>query len=173
MQSSSVWFAVSYALTRSMNPTYNGRWWFWHALISAFRFNSPSLHPTSGGPPNWNLVPSFLRRRKAQVLRTKLKTLLHFSIKIMPCHLFGSLRSPFFGTGMHWLLCHLSWSTLPSKKSETCLWTIRHGVSFIAFSSSAGMPLSPGLFPFFSLLMAALTSLNVIGMSMASRRGFC
>ncbi len=52
MQSSSVWFTVSYALTRSMNPTYNGRLWFWRALIRAFRVNSPSLHPTSGVPPN-------------------------------------------------------------------------------------------------------------------------
>ncbi len=25
---------------------------------------------------------------------------------ITPLHLFGSARSPFFGTGMHWLLCH-------------------------------------------------------------------
>jgi hypothetical protein len=97
------------------------------------------------------------------VFRTELNTLLHMSISMIPCHFFGSLRSPFFGTGMHWLLCHPAWSVFPSKKSETCLCTIRCGVSFIAFSASGGMPLSPGLFPFFSLLMAVLTSLNVIG----------
>ncbi len=173
MHRSSVWFAVSYALTRSTNPTYNVRSWFWHAFISAFRVNSPSLHHTSGVPPNLNLVPCFSRRRTAQVLRTELKTLLHMSISMMPRHLFESLRSPFFGTGMHWLLCHPLWSIFPLKKSKTCLWSICCGVSFIAFSASGGMPLSPGLFPFFSLLMAALTSLNVMGVSMALRRGFC
>ena len=156
-----------------MNPTYDVRSWFRRALMSVFRVNSPSLHPTSGVPPNWNLVPCFSRRRKAQVFRTELNTLLHMSISMIPRHLFGSLRSPFFGTGMHWLLCHPAWSVFPSKKSETCLCTIRRGVSFIAFSASEGMPLSPGLFPFFSLLMAVLTSLNVIGASIVSRRGFC
>ncbi len=35
----------------------------------------------------------------------------------LPRHLFGSLKSPFFGTGIHWLLCHPSWSTVPSKNS--------------------------------------------------------
>ena len=35
-----------------------------------------------------------------------------------------------------------------------------------------GSPLSPGAFPFFSLLMARLTSLKVIGVSMVVRHGF-
>ena len=100
------------------------------------------------------------------------KTLLHMSISMIPCHLFGSLRSPFLGTGMNWLLCHPSWSVFPSKKSETCLCTVLRGVSLIALRASGGMPLRPGAFPFFSLLMVRLTSRKVIGVLMAVWHGF-
>ena len=94
-------------------------------------------------------------------------------MSMIPRHLLGSLKSPFFGTGTHWLVLHSLWSIFPSKKSETCLCIIRRDVSSIALRASGGMPLRPGAFPFFSLLMARLTSRKVIGVSMALRHGFC
>jgi hypothetical protein len=81
---------------------------------------------------------------------TDKKTLLHISINTIPRHLLGSLRLPHFGTGIYWLLCHPSWSTFPSKKSETWQWMVQHEVLFIALSASGGMPFIPGNF-FFEL----------------------
>ena len=126
----------------------------------------------SGVPPNWNHVPCLSSSWKARAVMIKEKTLLHMSISMIPCHLFGSLRSPFLGTGTHWLLCHPSWSVFLSKKLETCLCTVLRGVSLIALRASGGMPLRPGAFPFYSLLMACLTSLKVIGASMVVKHGF-
>jgi len=100
-------------------------------------------------------------------------TLLHMSMSMIPRHLFGSLRSLFFGTGILWLLCHPSWSTFSSKNSQTWRWTILRGELYIDLRASGGIPLRPGDFPFLSLLMSFLTLLNVMGLSIEVMYGFC
>ncbi len=157
---------------RSTKPTYEVRSWFCCALRSAFRAKRPSLQPSSGVPPNWNRVPCLSSSWKGHAVMIEENTLLHMSISIILRHLLGSLRSPFFGTGTHWLFRHALWSVFPSKKLETCLCTIHLGASSIALRASEGMPLRPGAFPFFSLLMARLTSQKMIGVSMAVWHGF-
>ena len=132
----------------------------------------PSRHPISGVPPNWNRVPCLSSSEKARVVITDKKTLLHMSINIFPCHLLGSLRSPHFGTGIHWFWCHPTWSTVSSKKTHTWRWTVRCETLSIALSASGGMPFSPGAFPLFSLFMARLTSVKVIGLSIFVMHGF-
>ena len=89
-------------LTRSTKPTYEARSWFRHALRSAFRVKSPSRQPSSGVPPNWNWVPCLSSNLKARAVMIEENALLHMPINMIPHHLLGLLRSPFFGTGTHW-----------------------------------------------------------------------
>ncbi len=115
----------------------------------------------------WHVVRRS-RSLKARAVKIDNNTLLHMSISIIPRHLFGSLRSPFLGTGTQWLLCHPSWSVVPSKKSETCLschpllWGLLEGYHWVQL-----------LFLSLVCWLHFFTSLKVIGVSMAVRHGFC
>ena len=130
----SAWLAVSYALTKSTMPTYEARSWLCLALSRDFYVKSPSWQPIFGVPPNWNRVPC---------LSISAKTRKPISINMIPHHLLGSLRSPCLGTGIHWLWCHPSWSTSPSKKFHTWLWTVYRETLSIALSASGwGLVLS-------------------------------
>ena len=60
-----------------MNPTKVGSLWLHRALSYEFRVNRPSLHPTPGVLPNWNLVPYFFRSLNAWVVMMELRILLH------------------------------------------------------------------------------------------------
>ena len=88
--------AVLYALTRLTKPAYEARSWLCQALSRAFNAKSPSLHPTPGVPPNWKRVPCLSSSVNALAVITDENTLLHMSISMIPHHLFGSLKSPFF-----------------------------------------------------------------------------
>jgi hypothetical protein len=76
---------------------------FFCIVSSVLRTKSPLQHPRSGVPPNWKYVPCSLSRWNACPFITELKILEQTSMSITPHHLFGSERSPTFGTGTHWL----------------------------------------------------------------------
>ena len=61
----------------------------------------------------------------------------------------------------------------PSKKSQTWWWTVHHETLSIALSALGGIPFRPGNLPFFSLLMACLTLMNVFGLLIDIMHGFC
>ena len=86
-------------------------------------------------------------------------------ISMMPHHLFGSDRSPLFGTGTHWdwLQFHCSWSAVLTKKSLTCLYMWSKLALHMALNASAGPHVSPAAFPFLSFFTARRNSSQVMG----------
>mmetsp|Transcript_22884 Transcript_22884/g.52540 ORF Transcript_22884/g.52540 Transcript_22884/m.52540 type:complete len:209 (-) Transcript_22884:166-792(-) len=112
------WSAVSKALTKSTNATYVSWSWFRLILRSVLIVNSPSAHPTLGVPPNWNLFPCFWMILKMRSFRIELNIFDITSMSITPRHLLGLDRSPDFGTGTHWLICHPRKSSPSQKRTQ-------------------------------------------------------
>ena len=93
------WLTVLKAFTRSTKATYIPMLCLWRAWRAVLMTNRPSWHPTPGEERNFVGQPcSFitLNRRLHVIL---LNTLAPMSMRFTPLHLFGSERSPLFGTG--------------------------------------------------------------------------
>ena len=70
--------------------------------------NLPYWHPTFGVVPNCYVTPCAFMICNARPHRILINIFVSMSIRVTQSHLLGLDRSPLFGTGMIWLLCHSS-----------------------------------------------------------------
>jgi hypothetical protein len=96
-------------------------------------------------------VPCLSSSVNALAVITDENTLLHMSISMIPHHLFVSLRSPFFGTGIHWLcatlLVNLPFKELANVAVDYSTWGVLH-----CFEGFGWNPVKTRRLPLFQLV---------------------
>ena len=75
---------------------------------NVFRVKTASRQPREGVAPNWYGTPCSFRRRCSLLLMNMLITLDVTSSNVIPRQLFGSERSPLFGSGVTVAIFQLS-----------------------------------------------------------------
>ena len=152
---------MSKALTRFAKRIHVGKLWLCCKCKSIFIVKLPSWQPTPGVKPNWYLTLCSLVMRNMRAHRMLLNILDSMSIRVTPCHLFGSLRSPILGTGTTWPSYHLSKVHFPAPiRVRELSNTLRFWLES-SLKASWGTLFRPGDFSFANFLTDCLTSIHL------------
>ena len=173
MEIISKWLGVSKYLTRSVNATEMGRLCLFCKCIRVFKVNLTSWHPNTGVYPNWYLAPCAFMILNDCLHMMLLNIFVPMSIKVMPRHLLVFDRSPIFGPGTIWTLCHSSKSVSSRhyllKKSRR--W-VRLS-SLISLKGFDGTFFGPGALFFVKFGTAAFISSHYMGWSIFCMTSLC
>ena len=115
MEIRSLCLEVSKAFNISANATKLGKLLLCHRFIKVFNVKLPSCHPTPGVYPNRYLAPYVFIILNARPHRMLLNIFALMSVRVTPQHFLGSDKSPIFGNGTIWPLCHSSKSVSSSQ----------------------------------------------------------
>ena len=163
MEIRSLCLEVSKAFNISANATKLGKLLLCHRFIKVFNVKLPSCHPTPGVYPNRYLAPYVFIILNARPHRMLLNIFALMSVRVTPQHFLGSDKSPIFGNGTIWPLCHSSKSVSSSQYLLKKSGGLVRLTSLSAFKEFCGTLFSPVALLFVKNFTSAFSSSHYMG----------